>query len=147
MPIAVPAFLVALFAVPNHFPYHNRPDYRRKSFKELVARDTLHRIDIPGTILILFATLSLVAAFEEADGRFLWRSAYVVTLLTASGLLWVVLAVWERHVTLSNKIREPILPWRFLLNRQMLGILLYAHPNSPPDPTSSFPVLCLTGTC
>ncbi|KAI1330226.1 putative multidrug resistance protein fnx1 [Xylariaceae sp. FL0255] len=36
------------------------------------------------------------------------------------------LAVWERHVTLSNSdsIREPILPWRFLLNRQIMGILL-----------------------
>ncbi|XXH01648.1 hypothetical protein Hte_008008 [Hypoxylon texense] len=124
IPIAVPAFVVALLAIPNHFPYHNRPDYHRKSFKELMGRSSLGRIDIPGTILILFATLALTSAFEEADKRFPWRSAYVITLLTLSGLLWIALAVWERHVTLADKVREPILPWRFLTNRQMLGILL-----------------------
>ncbi|OTB09508.1 hypothetical protein M426DRAFT_6778 [Hypoxylon sp. CI-4A] len=124
IPIAVPAFLVAIFAIPNHFPYHNRPDHRQKSFKEMMGRNTLHRIDIPGTILILFATLALTSAFEEADKRFPWRSAYVITLLIASGLLWIALAVWERYVTHSNGVREPILPWRFLINRQMMGILL-----------------------
>lgn len=125
VPIAVPAFVVALLAIPKDFPYHNRSDYRKRSFKELMGKNTLDRIDIPGTILILFATLALTSAFEEADKRFPWRSAYVITLLTLSGLLWIALITWERYVTLSDKVREPILPWRFLTNRQMLGILLY----------------------
>lgn len=89
-----------------------------------MAKATLSRIDIPGTVLILCATLALTSAFEEADKKFPWRSAYVITLLTVSGVLWIALAAWERYVTLSDKIREPILPWRFLTNRQMMGILL-----------------------
>ncbi|KAI6090284.1 major facilitator superfamily domain-containing protein [Hypoxylon rubiginosum] len=124
VPIAVPACIIAFLAIPNNFPYHNRPNHRNKSWKELMGRDTLTRIDIPGTILILFATLALTSAFEEADKRFPWRSAYVIVLLILAGLLWIALVVWERHVTLSDKVREPILPWRFLVNRQMLGILL-----------------------
>ncbi|KAI1760378.1 putative multidrug resistance protein fnx1 [Hypoxylon sp. FL1150] len=124
VPIAVPAFIIALLAIPKDFPHHNQPNYRRKNWKALMGKDTVNRIDIPGTILILFATLALTSAFEEADKRFPWRSAYVITLLSLSGFLWIALVVWERYVTLSNKVREPILPWRFLINREMMGILL-----------------------
>ena len=92
--------------------------------KDLVAEATFDRIDMPGTFLIVTAALSLTAAFEEADASFPWRSAYVITLLSASGVLWITLVAWERYVTLSNKAREPVLPWTFLINRQMLGILL-----------------------
>ncbi|KAI0160161.1 putative multidrug resistance protein fnx1 [Xylariaceae sp. FL1272] len=124
IPIALPALLILLYAVPNGFPYHDQPNYKRKTFKDLVSKPTLDRIDTPGTILILLATLSLTAAFEEADKRFPWRSAYVITLLTVSGFLWIMLIIWERYVTLSRTIREPVLPWGFLVNRQMMGILL-----------------------
>lgn len=84
----------------------------------------MRRLDIPGTALIFLATLALTSAFEEADKTFAWNSAYVITLLSASAIMWVVLVVWERHVTIANTIREPILPWPFLKSRQMMGILL-----------------------
>ncbi|KAI1305648.1 putative multidrug resistance protein fnx1 [Xylaria venustula] len=124
IPIAVPALILAFFFIPKEFPYQGQHDHEPKTLKYLFAKSTLSRIDIPGTILILFATLALVSGFEEADKRFAWKSAYVITLLTVSGFLWVGLAVWERHVTLSNRTREPILPWRFFLNRRMMGVLL-----------------------
>lgn len=90
----------------------------------MISRPLLSRIDIPGTILLLLATLSVTAAFEEADKKFPWGSAYVISLLVISVVCWFALALWERYVTNSNKTREPILPWRFALNRQMMGILL-----------------------
>ncbi|KAJ2998822.1 hypothetical protein NUW58_g206 [Xylaria curta] len=124
IPIAVPALLISFWFIPKEFPHQSQPGHKSKTMKELMAKSTLDRIDIPGTILILFATLALTAAFEEADKQFPWRSAYVITLLTLSGLLWIALAVWERYVTLSDTIREPILPWRFLFNREMMGVLL-----------------------
>ena len=37
-----------------------------------------------------------------------------------------MLVLWERRVTLASGIREPVLPWRFMKERAMLGILLYA---------------------
>ncbi|KAI1740696.1 putative multidrug resistance protein fnx1 [Xylaria scruposa] len=124
VPIAFPALLIILYVVPKDFPYQNLPGYNRKTLKDLFSKSTLNRIDVPGTFLILFATLGLTAAFEEADKRFPWKSAYVITLLTVSGFLWIFLVIWERYVTLSNTIREPILPWRFLVNREMMGVLL-----------------------
>lgn len=82
------------------------------------------RVDIPGTVLLLLATLSFTACFQEADSRFAWDSAYVITLLIVSVILWIALLVWERYVTLAGKIREPVLPWRFFTRRGSLGLLL-----------------------
>ncbi|CAJ2502464.1 Uu.00g098580.m01.CDS01 [Anthostomella pinea] len=124
VPIAVPAFVVALLAIPKDFPHHGRLSSQPMGMKHLLSKATLDRVDIPGTALILCATLALTAGFEEADKKFPWKSAYVITLLTVAGLLWIALVLWERYVTISDKIREPVLPWRFLTNRQMIGILL-----------------------
>ncbi|RYP64797.1 hypothetical protein DL770_009128 [Monosporascus sp. CRB-9-2] len=124
VPIAAPALVATYFALPRAFPYHGQPHYRAKGIKELMGKSTLHRVDIPGTVLILFATVGWTAAFEEADSRFPWRSAYVITLLVVSGIMWIALFGWERYVTLSDKVREPVLPWRFFTNRQMVGIIL-----------------------
>lgn len=90
----------------------------------MFAKQTRDKIDIVGAALLLLATLSLVAGFEEADARFPWKSAYVITLLTISGFLWIALSLWERHVTNNSNTIEPVLPWRFAKNRVMIGLLL-----------------------
>ena len=82
------------------------------------------RIDFLGGLLLLLATLTLTAGFQEAGSQYPWRSAYVITLLIASGLIWIALILWERHVTLAGGIREPVLPWVFLTNRVVFGLLL-----------------------
>ncbi|KAI0891983.1 putative multidrug resistance protein fnx1 [Annulohypoxylon nitens] len=108
VPICVPAFIVAFLAIPHGFPYGDKPSYLRKAG----MKKSLARIDMLGTALILFATLALTSGFEEADKKFPWKSGYIA------------LCLWERHVTLSNGVREPVLPWRCFKNRQMVGILL-----------------------
>lgn len=125
VPIAAIAFLISILAIPNGFPHHGQTSrWATTTADNHNAKTRYGRLDIPGTILILLAVLGLTAAFEEADKLFPWRSAYVITLLTVSGILWILLILWERHVTLSNGIREPVLSWNFLTNRQMVGILL-----------------------
>ncbi|KAI1102716.1 putative multidrug resistance protein fnx1 [Jackrogersella minutella] len=124
VPISLPAFLVAFLIIPSDFPYQGQPNIQPKSIKETFSRATFGRVDMPGTILILFATVTLTAAFEESDQRFPWKSAYVITLLVASGIFWIALLLWERYVEFSDKAREPILPWAFFTNREMVGILL-----------------------
>jgi hypothetical protein len=89
-----------------------------------MTKDVLGRIDFLGGLVLLLAALTLTAGFHEADSEFPWRSAYVITLLVASGLLWVALILWERRVTLANGVREPVMPWVFFTNRVVLGLLL-----------------------
>ena len=91
VPCAVPALLLTLFAIPRGFPRHNSPEYVRRTFKTLLTKDVLSRIDFLGGLLLLLAALTLTAGFHEADSVFPWRSAYVITLLVVSGLLWIAL--------------------------------------------------------
>lgn len=118
VPIGTIAFVMAFVSIPWRFPYQDSTSSHH------LKKASFGRVDIPGTVLIILATLGLTAGFEEADSKFPWKSAYVISLLSIAGVLWIVLVSWERYVTLSNKIREPVLPWRFFVNRQMLGLLL-----------------------
>jgi hypothetical protein len=90
----------------------------------MISRTNLNRIDFLGVSLLLLASLSLTAGFEEAGARFPWRSSYVISLLTVSGVLWIFTLAWEWHVTEHSERREPVLPWRFITDRTMIGLLL-----------------------
>ncbi|KAI2469978.1 major facilitator superfamily domain-containing protein [Annulohypoxylon bovei var. microspora] len=124
VPIGAFAFMLAIFGIPNGFPYQDQPNRRSAKLNHVISKKTLDRLDIPGAVLLVLATLSLTAGFEEAGSQFPWRSGYVISMLTISGVLWIVLIAWERHVSLNSIIREPVLPWTFLTNRIMVGILL-----------------------
>lgn len=124
MPIGAFAFVLAIVGIPNGFPYQNQPSRQPPKFRDVISKTTLDRLDIPGAVLLVLATLSLTAGFEEAGSQFPWKSAYVISLLTISGVLWILLIAWERYVTLNSSIREPVLPWTFLTNRIMVGVLL-----------------------
>lgn len=81
-------------------------------------------MDLNGFILLMMGTVSFTACFQEADSRFAWNSAFVITLLIATAVIWTALLWWERRVTQENGLREPVLPWRFVQDRAMVGILL-----------------------
>ncbi|PQE23109.1 major facilitator superfamily transporter protein [Rutstroemia sp. NJR-2017a WRK4] len=155
VPVAAVALVVALLAIPAEFPYHTEDkllfkrlassadpgdtyltahgspikDYLHTLFlpkgRFLLGKETFKKLDIVGTILVLLATVTLAAAFQEAGSRFSWKSAYVICLLTISGVLWIFLVLWERKITLANGPQEPVLPWRFLTSKAMTGILLH----------------------
>lgn len=120
-PIGGIGLFLSVFGIPNGFPFHDRVDLPTNS---PLPKSTFSRVDLLGTVIILVATVSITAAFQEADSRYPWNSAYTITLLSVSVLLWATLLAWERHVTIASKVREPILPWRFFTNRIMAGLLL-----------------------
>ncbi|KAI0835189.1 MFS multidrug transporter-like protein [Hypoxylon sp. FL0890] len=124
VPFAAVCLAFIILGMPKDFPYQGRPNQLQHNFNYRTFKSTLGRLDIQGALLLLFAVVSLTAGFEEADSRFPWSSAYVITLLTLSGVFWLLLLVWERHVTNKSSIREPVLTWRFFTNRHMMGVLL-----------------------
>ncbi|KAJ5088461.1 MFS general substrate transporter [Penicillium angulare] len=111
--------------IPNGFPFHNKPREARGSFRQSFTK-AYNRIDIVGAFLLLVATVLLVAGLDEADEKFPWRSAFVITTLTISGILWIVFTLWERRVTLKAELVEPVFPWRFFKNRVWMAMLLNA---------------------
>ncbi|KAH9887452.1 MFS multidrug transporter-like protein [Xylariomycetidae sp. FL2044] len=119
VPLGAASLGLLLIGMPWSFPNGHTVTRDRPS-----AKETFQRLDLLGSGLLLAATLSLTAGFQEAGGRFAWRSAYVIVLLVASLVLWVGLCLWERRVTLTDGAREPILPWRFFVDRVQVGIFL-----------------------
>lgn len=122
LPIALPAVVIVAFAVPRGFPYHHNP----KSLKELLSRATMKRVDFLGSALLLLATLSLVAAVEEAGLSHGWHSAFVIAMLVVSGVLWIAFFFWERYITKKDDLPgavEPVFPWRFVQNRVWMGMI------------------------
>jgi formate hydrogenlyase subunit 3/multisubunit Na+/H+ antiporter MnhD subunit len=124
LPAAAIALALSIFAIPAGFPYHSNNPSKFYGLKNLVSKNTWLRVDILGSVLLFLSTLSITAGFEEAGSRFPWRSSYVISLLTVSGILWIALLLWERRVSLASKIREPVLPWRFVTDRALIGILM-----------------------
>ncbi|KAG8157943.1 hypothetical protein KVR01_012215 [Diaporthe batatas] len=128
VPGAALAALIIIFAMPNGFPHHGVPQDERPSSPRVSAGSVFQRLDLVGAILLLIATLFLVAALEEADVNYPWRSPFVITLLTISGICWMAFLLWSRRITLRQRseVREPVFPWRFAQNRVLVGMLLSA---------------------
>ncbi|KOS22229.1 Multidrug resistance protein 3 [Escovopsis weberi] len=118
VPVGAVGLALAFIGIPDGFPNQNRPNSAGPSEKPFA------RLDLLGCVLLLLATMSFTSAFQEAGSRFSWDSAYVISLLVVSVVIWAALLTWERATTLANKVREPVLPWRFLTSRAMVGILL-----------------------
>lgn len=125
VPITAVAFGFALVGYPRYFPFQGFPEHKLNSLTKVFSKSTRSRLDIPGAGLMLCAVVLLTAAFQEAGSAFEWRSAYVISMIVISGILWSALLMWERRVTRQESVREPVLPWRFFTNRIMFGVLLY----------------------
>ncbi|KAK9413398.1 putative Major facilitator superfamily (MFS) profile domain-containing protein [Seiridium unicorne] len=126
VPPAILTAVVILLSMPNGFPHHGNPRKDRPNAGRVNSRQYIQRLDYLGTILLLVATVFLVAALEEADLAYSWSSPFVISLLIISGLAWIAFLLWERHITLEAKVREPMFPWRFLCSRVWVGMLLNA---------------------
>lgn len=124
VPMGTFAVAVLLVVLPSGFPNHGEQSAEKSGFWSIFSVKRVEKVDFLGSILLLIATVFLVAALEEAGTRFPWRSPFVITLLTVSGILWVVFLAWERKVTRASRLREPVFPWRFIQSRVWIGMML-----------------------
>ncbi|KAI0451922.1 putative multidrug resistance protein fnx1 [Xylaria acuta] len=122
IPTGIVAVALALLVMPKGFPHQRQADTNSQERESNATK--LARIDVLGSILLVFAAVSFTACFQEADTRFAWDSAYVITLLLLSVVLWCILLLWERRVTLKSMRCEPVLPWRFLTDRVRASALV-----------------------
>ncbi|KAI1113663.1 putative multidrug resistance protein fnx1 [Nemania sp. NC0429] len=116
VPVSIIALVLTVWGMPRRLGFRGQ--------SAAISKSPLARLDILGTLLLLFAVVLLTAGFEEAGSDFPWKSAYVIVVLVLSGLFWISLMLWEYQTTTKNSLREPVLPWRFFTNRAMVGALL-----------------------
>lgn len=119
VPIGILSLALLIAGLPNGFPHHNKA----KIDTEPISTSA-KRVDFLGCLLLLLASTSFTTAFQEANLKFAWGSAYFITLVTVSGIFWCGVLWWERRVTIQGNAREPVLPWRLFTDRARIGSLL-----------------------
>lgn len=95
--INLPIGLIAWVMTTNTLkllPLHHRP----------------HRLDIPGAILIVLATITLMLALDEGGVRMPWSSPIIIGTLIASFVLWILFIMRIRAA------EEPLIPIEILAN-------------------------------
>ena len=95
--INLPIGLVAWLMTSNTLkllPMHHRP----------------HKLDIPGAVLIVTATVALMLALDEGGSRMPWTSPAILGLLAVSAQLWIL------FVARIRTAEEPLIPIEVLAN-------------------------------
>ncbi|KAF2706371.1 MFS general substrate transporter [Pleomassaria siparia CBS 279.74] len=135
VPAGAVAVIALTVAVPQGFPYHlkraSQPPEMSDIKSYLLPR--IRRLDLFGAMILVAAALLLTTGLLEGGVQWEWNSAQSILLLTVSGLLWFAFFWWERLVTMKiNWPQEPMFPWRFVRNRQLMGVLLSSLLNGLP---------------
>jgi hypothetical protein len=131
VPIGVACIIAIFLCMPSDFPYQGQSNSEHssqhvyQSMGALFSKNTVKRVDFLGAGLLLIATTFIVAALEQAGHDYAWNSAFVITLMTISGIVWILFTLWERTASLTSKTREPVFPWRLMSNRIWIGMILY----------------------
>ncbi|ORY12828.1 putative multidrug resistance protein fnx1 [Clohesyomyces aquaticus] len=117
VPVGSFALALLLICVPNHFPYHGRPETIRKS--------NIRNVDFIGAGLLLVALTLLITGFENASDFSPWTSARVLAPILLSIPFCVIFIFYERWITLKDGVHpEPVFPWRFCKSRVIMGLFL-----------------------
>ncbi|KAF7931190.1 uncharacterized protein EAE97_009399 [Botrytis byssoidea] len=126
VPIGILTAAMLFLSIPAGFPHQDSLSVQDSTWSTLCSKDSWKKVDMPGVLLLLAATIFLITGILQAgDGILPWSSPLVVTFLVLSCIAWVSFAIWERHVSYSEiSSVEPIFPWRFLHNRVWIGMLL-----------------------
>ncbi|KAI0190606.1 MFS multidrug transporter-like protein [Astrocystis sublimbata] len=118
LPIGAFAVL-ALFLLPNEFPYHG---LRTRPIAG--ERSVIKRVDFLGVFLLVGFIIFLVTALMEASTTFYWSSPVIIVFFILSGVFLISFVMWEWVVTKDTWSIEPIFPFRFFKNRYWMGMLL-----------------------
>lgn len=127
VPAGAVAAVMIVFSLPNGFPNHKIVSQDKSKSEPTAPKQKIQRVDGLGAMLLLVATVLLVAALQEAGLNYPWKSAFIISLLTVSGICWILFIFWEHRVTLYDKIKEPVFPWRFFQSRIWVGMIMCVY--------------------
>ncbi|KAF5620627.1 major facilitator superfamily transporter [Fusarium tjaetaba] len=116
---ALAAVLLA-FSVPFNFPFGESDRF----FHSLASKQMWKRVDFVGMTVSLAASILIIFALEQGGVAYSWGSGAIVSTFVLSGVLWIAFVLWERLLSKSHGVREPMFPWSLVHNRFVMGLLL-----------------------
>lgn len=116
VPSGAIAAVVVFFVVPNKYPY--------QGLQRREQRLNLKTIDFTGAFLMLTALALLISGLEQAASLLYWTSATVIVPICVSAVVWVAFFISQWYFTRPQSLVEPVFPWRFCQNREIIGLLV-----------------------
>lgn len=95
---------------------------------QLLVKIPLRYLDFFGALLVLAGTVLPVFIINQAAIRdYAWNSATTIIIFIISGLCWIVLVFWQRHLTRNPKFKltRAQFPWRIMSSRVMIAAIMY----------------------
>ena len=124
IPVAVISLILLIAFMPQRL--QTEPAFLRlgSSGKSGAWGQKTARIDVLGALLLLGGCLLLSTGLEQATANETFASPKILPLLILSGFMWIMFVSWQWFVTQRLSYPEPVLPWRLLKNRVILGMLM-----------------------
>lgn len=85
---------------------------------------SLPRVDIIGAFLLLGLIIFIVTPLQLAVTGDSFGSVVNIVLFVFAGLFSVAFLFWERFVTTMRELPEAVFPWRFFVDRRVMGMVL-----------------------
>ncbi|KAF4631591.1 hypothetical protein G7Y89_g6542 [Cudoniella acicularis] len=121
-PGAAIALVLTVIGMPSNFPNHKeQPTY---SLKATFTRENFRRVDLNGLLLLLGISILIVTALEEGGTQYSWHSAVTLALLLVGVALFFLFLAWEKYQENRKTSQEPVFPWRLMIDRFVMGVLL-----------------------
>ena len=108
-------------SMPAGFPHQTEKSEGMFKFFNTAA---VRKVDSLGAFLLLAASMLFVSAVEEGGTEYPWTSAVVLSLISVSAVLWILFFYWQKLASGRRDTHEPVLPWRLLTDRFIMGFLL-----------------------
>jgi len=84
----------------------------------------LPRVDIIGATLLLGICIFVVTPLQFAVTGDSFGSTINIVLFIFAGVFLIAFMFWERFVTTKRELPEAVFPWRFFLDRRIMGMIL-----------------------
>ncbi|KAH9987036.1 putative multidrug resistance protein fnx1 [Xylariaceae sp. FL0662B] len=115
VPAGTVAAIVVFLVVPNDFPYQG---LRKRQ------RPTIKVVDFTGAFLMLAALALIITGFEQAASLLSWTSPTALAPICTSIVAWSAFFASQWYASRPGNLTEPVFPWRFCKDRQIMGLLV-----------------------
>jgi len=120
VPVIAFAGIIVFLVFPNRL---SREPAANRAEESMTQR--LKRFDVLGATMLLGITVPLTTALQQASAGFSFSSTFVWPLLLITGLFLIGFLTWQWYATTKRTVPEPMFPWRFMVHRAPVGIILY----------------------